>query len=70
MRWDTYQRQSARNEMPLIILQEDCYELSCPLSPSFLFPAVLTHLIYFIIFFLPFRTSFRSFIFCLSVTFV
>jgi len=51
MRWDTYQRQSARNEMPLIILQEDCYELSCPLSPSFLFPAVLTHLIYFIIFF-------------------
>lgn len=47
MRWDTYQRQSVRNEMPLIILQEDCYKLSYPLSSSFLSPAILTHLISF-----------------------
>ena len=40
MRWDTYQRQSVRNEMPLIVLQEDCYKLSYPLSPSVLSPAV------------------------------
>jgi hypothetical protein len=60
VRWDTYQRQSVPNELPLIILQEDCYKQSFVLSSSVLSPAVPTHLIFFL--FQP--HSFPSFFVC------